>query len=69
MPRGGLITRARIENALDILAGIIRACNDEDAATLAPIYDRLENELAAMDRSHDIKSRVDARLSAREARQ
>lgn len=63
-----MITRARIERALDVLAGIIAASGEEDARTVAPIYDRLERELAAMDRDHDVRARARARLAACEAR-
>lgn len=57
------ITRERVENALTVLAGIIASRNAEDAATLAPIYDRLERELEAMARV-DIRDRARARLAA-----
>lgn len=54
------ITRERIESALMGLAGIIASRNDEDAAILAPIYDRLERELGRM----DIRERARARLES-----
>lgn len=56
------ITRERVESALMVLAGIIASRNAEDAATLAPIYDRLERELAAMP-VMDIRERARARLA------
>ncbi len=61
--KGGPITRARIENALDILAGIIATSNDADVTQLAPMYDRLERELTIID---DIRARAAVRLAAKE---
>lgn len=56
------VTRARVEHALDLLAGIIAGFSAEDAARVAPIYERLERELAAMD--NDVQTRARARLIA-----
>lgn len=58
----GPMTRDRVENALNILARVIAERGPEDAARAAPIYDRLERELEAME--NDIQSRVRARLAA-----
>jgi hypothetical protein len=63
------VTRERVERALDALAGIIASRNAEDAATLAPLYDRLERELAAFDRGADVQARARARLARRSRRQ
>lgn len=49
-PQRGPVTRERIDGALDALAGIIASRSPEDAATLAPIYDRLERELGPLSR-------------------
>lgn len=58
-----MITARRIENALLVLAGII-AWSDADAARkLAPIYDRIERELEALQRD-DIRARALHRLAA-----
>lgn len=57
----GHITRERVENALNILARVIARRSAEDAARAAPIYDRLERELEAMD--NDIQARARARLA------
>ena len=59
----GPITRERVENALNILADVIARRSPEDAARAAPIYDRLERELAAMERD-GIQARARARLAA-----
>ncbi len=56
------LTRQRVEHALVLLAGIIAHSSEEDAATVAAIYDRLEVELAAIDRD-DIRARARARLA------
>jgi hypothetical protein len=61
--RAAPLTRARVEHALDLLAGIIATSSEEDAAAVAPIYDRLERELEAMPRD-DIRARARARLAA-----
>lgn len=61
------LTRARVAHALDLLAGIIADSSEEDAAIVAPIYDRLERELEAMPRE-SIQERARARLAACEAR-
>lgn len=58
------MTRVRVEHALQLLAGIVAESSEEDAAIVAPIYDRLENELAAMGRA-DVRERARARLSGR----
>ena len=68
MPNPGPITRERVEKALNVLAGIVARSNPEDAAAVAPIYDRLERELAAMDRD-DIRTRARARLCAFQVRE
>jgi hypothetical protein len=60
------LTRQRVSHALDLLAGIIAGRRPEDAARFAPIYDRLERELAAMPLD-DIQTRARARLAASEA--
>ena len=57
----GPITRERVENALNILADVIARRSPEDAARAAPIYDRLERELKAME--NDIQARARARLA------
>lgn len=54
------LTRQRVEHALQLLAGIVAESSEERAALLAPIYDRLERELAAMD---DIVRRARERLA------
>lgn len=56
------LTRQRVEHALQLLAGIIASRSAEDAAPLAPLFDRLETELAVMDRT-DIRERARARLA------
>lgn len=57
------LTRQRVEHALGLLAGIIVGSNDEDAAALAPVYARLERELAEMGDSDDIRIRARMRLA------
>lgn len=56
----GPVTRERIEGALDALAEIIASRSPEDAAALAPIYERLERELAAF----GVQARVRARSTS-----
>lgn len=58
-----MITAQRIETALLVLAGIIARRDSEVAAKLAPIYDRLERELEALQRD-DIRARALRRLAA-----
>lgn len=50
------LTRQRVEHTLDLLAGIIAGRKPEDAARFAPIYDRLERELAAMPEDDNIQN-------------
>lgn len=57
------MTRQRVKRALTLLARIIVDSSDEDASSAAPIYDRLERELAAM----DVKARARAWLDQQEA--
>lgn len=62
----GPMTRERVENALNVLAGVIAQSSPEDVVKMAPIYERLERELEAM--QNDVRSRALARLAACEAR-
>ena len=60
-PAARPVTRERIERALDVLAGIIASGGPADAAALAPIYDRLERELAAFDKGAEVQARARTR--------
>ncbi len=60
----GPITRERVENALNILADVLARRSPEDAARAAPIYERLERELAAIDAANDVRLRARMRLAA-----
>lgn len=59
------MSRERVERALLLLAEIIGQRSPDDAAVLAPIYDRLERELAAMDRS-DVVARAKRFVQSRQ---
>ncbi|MES2671572.1 MAG: hypothetical protein V4673_14305 [Pseudomonadota bacterium] len=59
------ISRERVEGALLLLAEIIGQRSHADAAVLAPIYDRLEQELAAMDRN-DVVARARRFVASRQ---
>jgi predicted DNA-binding transcriptional regulator AlpA len=62
--QAGPVTRERVENALTVLAGIIASSTAEDAATTAPLYQRLERELDAFDKAADVQARARARIAS-----
>ena len=61
-PTAEPMTAERIERALLALAVIIASRSEKDAGTLAPIYDRLERELAAYQERRDVVSRAHQRI-------
>jgi excisionase family DNA binding protein len=62
-PQGGPLTRERVEHALTLLAEIIASSTADRAATIAPIYERLESELAAFDSAANVQARARARAT------
>lgn len=58
------ITVERIERALDILANIM-VRSGPDGRVYLPLFENLEQELAALRAEEDVMSRVKARASGR----
>ena len=59
------MTAERVENALDILAGIMAKAPKGEAVLLVPIWKRLETELEALREAEDVVSMALKRASHR----
>ncbi len=59
------MTAERVEDALDILAGIMAKAPNGEAVLLVPIWKRLETELEILRDSEDVVSRALNRAKTR----
>ncbi len=59
------MTAERVENALDILAGIMAKAPNGEAVLLVPIWKRLETELEALRDAEDVVSLALKRAKSR----
>lgn len=59
------MTAERVENALDILAGIMAKAPKGEAVLLVPIWKRLETELEALRDAEDVVSLALKRAKSR----